>query len=74
MEGFVTINRTDILNNWRSSFTPNDSTEASQFKSDGKTLYCLEVVKYFNKEEANSMNQVGCESKLYTLLDQIFGL
>ncbi|KAG5402357.1 hypothetical protein IGI04_016964, partial [Brassica rapa subsp. trilocularis] len=57
VEGFVIINRTDILNNWRSSFTPNDSTEASQFKSDGKTLYCLEVVKYFNSEEANSMNQ-----------------
>ncbi|KAG2309439.1 hypothetical protein Bca52824_029187 [Brassica carinata] len=56
VEGFVIINRTDILNNWRSSFTPNDSTEASQFKSDGKTLYCLEVVKYFNSEEANSMN------------------
>ncbi|KAG2244343.1 hypothetical protein Bca52824_093818 [Brassica carinata] len=57
VEGFVTINRTDLLNNWRSSFSPNDSTEASQFNSDGKTLYCLEVVKYFNKEEANSMNQ-----------------
>ncbi|CAG7873719.1 unnamed protein product [Brassica rapa] len=57
VEGSVTINRTELLNNWRSSFTPNDSTEASQFKSDGKTLYCLEVVKYFNKEEANSMNQ-----------------
>ncbi|KAF3576694.1 hypothetical protein DY000_02035805 [Brassica cretica] len=58
VEGFVIINRTDILNNWRSSFTPNDSTEANQFKSDGKTLYCLEVVKYFNSKEANSMNQV----------------
>ena len=67
MEGFVSINRTDLLNNWRSSFSPNDSTEASQFKSDGKTLYCLEAVKYFNKEEANSMNQVRCESKLYIL-------
>ncbi|KAL0665828.1 hypothetical protein Bca4012_028532 [Brassica carinata] len=57
VEGFVSINRTDLLNNWRSSFSPNDSTEASQFKSDGKTLYCLEAVKYFNKEETNSMNQ-----------------
>lgn len=64
VEGFVTINRTDLLNNWKSSFTPNDPTEASQFKSDGKTLYCLEVVKYFNKEEANSMNQVRCERKI----------
>ncbi|KFK36997.1 hypothetical protein AALP_AA4G199000 [Arabis alpina] len=57
LEGFVIFNRTDLLNNWRSSFSPNDSTQASQFKSDGKTLYCLEVAKYFNPEEANSMNQ-----------------
>ncbi|CAH2058518.1 unnamed protein product, partial [Thlaspi arvense] len=58
VEGFVIINRTDLLNNWRSSFSPNDSTEASRFKTDGKTLYCLEVAKYFNTEEANSMYQV----------------
>ncbi|CAA0376188.1 unnamed protein product [Arabidopsis thaliana] len=57
VEGFVIINRTDLLNNWRSSFSPNDSTQASRFKSDGKTLYCLEVVKYFNPEEASSMDQ-----------------
>ncbi|KAF8094386.1 hypothetical protein N665_0364s0015 [Sinapis alba] len=57
VEGFVTVNRTDLLNNWRSSFSPNDSIGASQFKSEGKTLYCLEVVKYFNTEEANSMHQ-----------------
>ncbi|CAA7057179.1 unnamed protein product [Microthlaspi erraticum] len=57
VEGFVIINRTNLLNSWRSSFSPNDTTEASQFKSDGKTLYCLEVAKYFNQEEANSINQ-----------------
>jgi cytokinin dehydrogenase len=64
VEGFVIINRTDLLNNWRSSFSPNDSTQASRFKSDGKTLYCLEVVKYFNPEEASSMDQVRCESNI----------
>ena len=46
------------------TFTNNDSTEASQFKSDGKTLYCLEVVKYFNSDEANSMNLVRRESNI----------
>ncbi|CAN7115923.1 unnamed protein product [Brassica rapa subsp. narinosa] len=56
VEGFVTVNRTDLLDNWRSSFSPHDSIGASQFKSEGKTLYCLEVVKYFNLEEANSTN------------------
>ncbi|KAJ4904048.1 Cytokinin dehydrogenase 1 [Raphanus sativus] len=68
VEGFVIINRTDILNNWRSSsFTPSDSTKASQFKSHGKTLYCLEVVKYFNSEEANSMNNQETEKLLSEL-------
>ncbi|CAN8317857.1 unnamed protein product [Cochlearia groenlandica] len=56
VEGFVIINRKGLLDNWRSSFTPNDSIQASQFKSDGKTLYCLEVAIYFRPEEANFMN------------------
>ncbi|EOA25295.1 hypothetical protein CARUB_v10018610mg [Capsella rubella] len=54
IEGFVIINRTGLLNNWRLSFTPEDPFKASQFKSDGRTLYCLEVAKYFkldNKDE-----------------------
>ncbi|CAN6815095.1 unnamed protein product [Brassica oleracea] len=57
VEGFVTVNRTGLLDNWRSSFSPNDSIGASQFKSEGKTLYCLEVVKYFKTEDAKSMHQ-----------------
>ncbi|CAH8349169.1 unnamed protein product [Eruca vesicaria subsp. sativa] len=67
VEGFVTVNRSDLLNNWRSSFSPNDSTGANQFKSEGKTLYCLEVVKYFNTEEADSMHQVRSESNMETI-------
>ncbi|KAI4323494.1 hypothetical protein L6164_023092 [Bauhinia variegata] len=59
IEGFVIINRTGLLNNWRSSFNPQDPVQASQFKSDGKTLYCLELAKYFNLDETNVVNQVG---------------
>lgn len=58
IEGFVLINRTGLLNNWRSSFNPKDPLQASLFNSEGKTLFCLEVAKYFNPEEIVSMNQV----------------
>ncbi|KAE9616372.1 putative cytokinin dehydrogenase [Lupinus albus] len=57
IEGFVIINRTGLLNNWRPSFNPQDPVQASQFNSDGKTLYCLELAKYFTLEEINVVNQ-----------------
>ncbi|KAF8398322.1 hypothetical protein HHK36_017249 [Tetracentron sinense] len=57
IEGFVLINRTGILNNWRSSFNPKDSLQASQFNSEGRTLYCLEMAKNFNPDETDLMNQ-----------------
>lgn len=59
VEGFVIINRTGLLNNWRSSFSPKDPLQASQFHSEGKTLYCLEIAKYFNTEESGMTNQVS---------------
>lgn len=59
VEGFVIINRTGLLNNWRSSFNPKDPFQASQFNSDGKTLYCLEMAKYFNPDDADVTNQVS---------------
>ncbi|XAR68472.1 Cytokinin dehydrogenase [Bertholletia excelsa] len=57
IEGFVIINRAGLLNNWKSSFKPKDPLQASQFNSDGKTLFCLEVAKYFNPDESESENQ-----------------
>ncbi|XP_068472631.1 cytokinin dehydrogenase 9-like [Phaseolus vulgaris] len=57
IEGFVIINKTGILNNWRSSFDPKSPLQASQFNSDGRTFYCLEMAKYFNPDEAELMNQ-----------------
>ncbi|CAN6586366.1 unnamed protein product [Malus baccata var. baccata] len=58
IEGFVILNRTGLLNNWRSSFNPKDPMQASQFKSDGKTLYCLEMAKYFNPDVTNVIDQI----------------
>ncbi|XP_050382926.1 cytokinin dehydrogenase 1-like isoform X2 [Argentina anserina] len=58
IEGFVIINRTGLLNNWRSSFNPKDPKPASQFNSNGKTLYCLEMAKYFNPEESHIADQI----------------
>lgn len=57
IEGFVTINRTGILNNWRTSFKPQDPVQASHFQSDGRVLYCLEMTKNFNDDEADIMEQ-----------------
>ncbi|KAM7500114.1 hypothetical protein LguiA_024528 [Lonicera macranthoides] len=66
IEGFVLINRTGLLNNWRSSFNPKDPLEASLFNSEGKTLFCLEVAKYFNPKEIASANQ-----KVRSLLSEL---
>ncbi|XP_021866494.2 cytokinin dehydrogenase 1 [Spinacia oleracea] len=57
IEGFVIINRTGLINNWRSTFSPREPLQASQFSSEGKTLYCLEMAKYFNPEDGNIINQ-----------------
>lgn len=65
IEGFVIVNRTGLLNNWRSSFNPQDPVQASQFKSDGKTLFCLEVAKYFNPDNNAKVNQVSCSGPLF---------
>ncbi|EOY09128.1 hypothetical protein QUC31_010633 [Theobroma cacao] len=58
VEGFVIINRTGLLHNWRSSFNPKNPIQASQFRSDGKILYCLEMVKYFNPEETDILKSI----------------
>lgn len=57
IEGFVFINRTGLLNNWRSSFNPKEPLQASKFNSDGKIFFCLEIAKYFNPDEIDFMNK-----------------
>ena len=67
IEGFVVINRTGLLNNWRSSFNPKEPLQASKFNSDGKIFYCLEIAKYFNLDEIDFMNKVRSYQKSYHL-------
>ncbi|KAF5182649.1 Cytokinin dehydrogenase [Thalictrum thalictroides] len=57
IEGFVIINKTGLLNNWRSSFNPQDPLQASQFDSEGKTLFCLEMTKNFNPDDTDMVDQ-----------------
>ncbi|CAN1316540.1 Cytokinin dehydrogenase 6 [Linum perenne] len=66
IEGFVIINRTGLLNNWRSSFNPQDPVHASQFNSDGKTLYCLELAKYLDQD-----NKDAAYEEVMDLLSQL---
>ncbi|KAL6955083.1 Cytokinin dehydrogenase 6 [Sarracenia purpurea var. burkii] len=57
IEGFVIINRTGLLNNWRSSFNPQDPVQASGFESDGRTLFCLELAKHFNPDNTDIIDK-----------------
>ncbi|CAA2986962.1 cytokinin dehydrogenase 1-like [Olea europaea subsp. europaea] len=57
IEGFVIINRTGLLDNWRSSFSSKDPIQANQFTSEGRVLFCLEVAKYFNLEESDHIDK-----------------
>ncbi|XP_059651930.1 cytokinin dehydrogenase 6 [Cornus florida] len=66
IEGFVIINRTGLLNNWRSSFNPKDPVQASQFKSDGRRLFCLELAKNFNPDKTDTINK-----EIESLLSQL---
>ncbi|EPS70157.1 hypothetical protein M569_04602 [Genlisea aurea] len=73
IEGLVIINRTGLVNNWRSSsFDPDDPEQASQFISDGKTLFCLEMAKNFNPDDAAEAQVVDEEIKsLLSMLNYI---
>ncbi|KAK9069243.1 hypothetical protein SSX86_013359 [Deinandra increscens subsp. villosa] len=57
VEGFVLINRNGLLNNWRSSFKNKDPAQASGFVSEGKTVFCLEIAKYFKQEDMDTIDQ-----------------
>ncbi|KAD5802877.1 hypothetical protein E3N88_14237 [Mikania micrantha] len=56
IEGLVLVNKTGLLNNWRSSFNPKDDDQASEFKSEGRTLFCLELAKNFNPDKIDEAN------------------
>lgn len=58
IEGFVIKNRPNLINSWKASFDPQDPAGASNFKSDGKLLFCLELAKNFNPDKTDIIYQV----------------
>lgn len=71
IEGLVIVNKTGLINNWRSSFNPQDPEQAEQFVSDGRTLFCLELTKNFNPGDeaaAANLDKVRHFDKLITQL------
>ncbi|KAI3445090.1 hypothetical protein Pfo_001755 [Paulownia fortunei] len=66
IEGLVIVNKTGLINNWRSSFNPQDPEQASQFISDGRTLFCLELTKNFNPDETTKIDK-----EIKSLLSQL---
>ncbi|KAL1535094.1 Cytokinin dehydrogenase 9 [Salvia divinorum] len=66
IEGLVIVNRTGLVNNWRSSFNPEDPDQANQFVSDGRTLFCLELTKNFNPGE-----EADIDKEIKSLLSEL---
>ncbi|XP_051124284.1 cytokinin dehydrogenase 1-like [Andrographis paniculata] len=66
IEGLVIINKTGLVNNWRSSFNPEDPVQASKFISEGRTLFCLELTKSFNPHEIMKVDK-----EIRSLLSQL---
>nr|GLL24924.1 cytokinin dehydrogenase 6-like [Ipomoea trifida] len=66
IEGLVIKNRSGLMNNWRASFDPKDPAQAKQFVSDGRTLFCLELTKNFDPNNAESVSK-----EIESLLSQL---
>ncbi|XP_069148565.1 cytokinin dehydrogenase 3 isoform X5 [Solanum lycopersicum] len=46
------------LNNWRSSFySPSNQTKIASLLSKNKIMYCLEIVKYYDDQNANTIDK-----------------
>ena len=70
IEGQVIVNRTDLFNNWRSSFDLEDTDQANQFVSDGRTLFCLELTKNFNPGEEAAIDKVRYKTHHHSPLEK----
>ncbi|GER27723.1 cytokinin oxidase/dehydrogenase [Striga asiatica] len=66
VEGLVIVNKSGLINNWRSSFDAQDPEQADKFVSDGKILYCLEMTKNFDPDE-----DIDIENEISALLSKL---
>ncbi|XP_027354714.1 cytokinin dehydrogenase 5 [Abrus precatorius] len=57
VEGFVIVDE-GLINNWRSSFfSPSNPVKITSLKADGGVLYCLEITKNYNQENADFVDE-----------------
>jgi hypothetical protein len=57
VEGFV-VAAEGLINNWRSSFSPQNPVKLNALKHHTGVLYCLEVTKNYNDDTVGSVDQV----------------
>lgn len=58
VEGFVIVDE-GLINNWRSSFfSPSNPVKIESLKSEEGILYCLEITKNYQQDDADTIDQV----------------
>eukprot|EP01018_Ginkgo_biloba_P014659 Gb_06338 [translate_table: standard] len=58
VEGFVIVNNEGLINNWRSSFfSPQNPVKVSTLNTKGRVLYCLEMTKNYNEQDAAHIDE-----------------
>ncbi|KAI9113254.1 hypothetical protein K1719_015779 [Acacia pycnantha] len=57
VEGFVIVDE-GLINNWRSSFfSPSNPVKIESLKSDEGVLYCLEITRNYQEDDADTIDQ-----------------
>ncbi|CAJ1973269.1 unnamed protein product [Sphenostylis stenocarpa] len=57
VEGFVIVDE-GLINNWRSSFfSASNPVKITSLNADGGVLYCLEITKNYDQENADSVDE-----------------
>lgn len=64
VEGFVIVDE-GLINNWRSSFfSPSNPVNITSLNADGGVLYCLEITKNYDQENADSVDEVHTQPNI----------
>ncbi|KAK7352298.1 hypothetical protein VNO80_17718 [Phaseolus coccineus] len=74
VEGFVIVDE-GLINNWRSSFfSPSNPVNITSLNADGGVLYCLEITKNYDHQNADSVDEEiqALLKKLHFLSTSVF--
>ncbi|XP_027904278.1 cytokinin dehydrogenase 5 isoform X2 [Vigna unguiculata] len=74
VEGFVIVDE-GLINNWRSSFfSPSNAVNITSLNADGAVLYCLEITKNYDQQNADSVDEEiqGLLKKLHFISTSVF--